>query len=638
MRRIAIISEHASPIAPLGGVNNGGQNVYVAHVARNLAALGYAVDIFTRKDHASLPGIKEWERGIRIVYVPAGPAAYVPKEELFQHMDLFADYVIDFFAGQEIAYDLVHANFWMSGWVAMQIKKKLAVPFVITFHALGRVRRIHQGDDDRFPDIRFEIEDRITAEADRIIAECPQDKEDLLTLYHANAEKISIVPCGFDRDELSPVDQSTARRLLGLPQKERIILQLGRMVPRKGVDNVIRGLARLVHEYHLTTRLLIVGGEADEPGAPPSPELQRLKEIAEEEGVSKYVTFVGQKSREELKYYYSAADVFISTPWYEPFGITPVESMACGTPVIGSNVGGIQYTVVDGKTGYLVEPDDPDQLASRLADLFNRPVLLHQFGLQGIRRANQHFTWEKVTGSIAGIYEEVIGQVTEPVGLKTEAYHGIQMAFLEAAGTLERTQHVLSDQIIDTARLVTNCFRRGNKVMVCGNGGSAADAQHFAGEFVAQFQRPGRKALPVIALNADPVVLTAWANDTDFDEVFARQVEAFAHPGDILIGISTSGRSRNVLRAFEAARKRDVTCIALTGKDGGQLVRAGNAINMVVPSGSTARIQEAHMLILHLVTELVENGFTSNGKSHASTYRTNGRSYAREENPAPSMD
>ncbi len=428
MNKIAIISEHASPIAPLGGVNNGGQNVYVAQLARNLAAMGHKVDIFTRRDHTSLPEVKEWEPGIRIIYVPAGPASYVHKEELFQYMDLFADYTIEFFQRQERPYDLVHANFWMSGWVAIQIKNRLHIPFVITFHALGRVRRIYQGEDDGFPDVRFEIEERIAAEADQIIAECPQDEEDLLNLYNARRDNISTVPCGFDSKELWPVSKTAARKLLGLKMDEPVVLQLGRMVPRKGVDNVIRAIALLRSAHDISARLLVVGGETGKPGSPPSTEMERLHQIAEEEGVADLVSFVGQKSRDQIRYYYSAADVFVSTPWYEPFGITPVEAMACGTPVIGANVGGIKFTVVDGKTGYLVKPKEPAMLAERLAKLFRNPALLEQFGKLSIRRVNQYFTWKKVVRSIAKIYDEILCERMEHQGVPIDAVDRIDQA------------------------------------------------------------------------------------------------------------------------------------------------------------------------------------------------------------------
>jgi len=181
-KRVAGISEHASPLCLLGGVDSGGQNVYVGQIARHLAAQGYDVDVFTRRDSERLPEIAEWASGIRIIHVPAGPPLFIRKEELLPHILEFTAYLRHFFECQREAYDLVHANFWMSGLIACELKQALGLPFVITFHALGRVRRLHQGDADRFPDLRFEVEDRIVAEADRILAECPQDEEDLIRL------------------------------------------------------------------------------------------------------------------------------------------------------------------------------------------------------------------------------------------------------------------------------------------------------------------------------------------------------------------------------------------------------------------------------------------------------------------------
>lgn len=407
-RRIALISEHASPLADPGSVDSGGQNVYVAQVARHLARQGYAVDVFTRRDAEFLPEILVWEDGVRVVHVPAGPARFVPKEELLGYMDYFTDYVVDFCSRQILPYDMIHANFWMSGLVAANVKQALGLPFVVTFHALGRVRRLHQGEQDGFPDLRFTIEDRVVAEADHIIAECPQDEQDLLYLYNADPTKITIIPCGIDPTEVRPVDKRRARHLLCLPEKELVILQLGRIVPRKGVENGLRGFSRLVKKYGIQARLLIVGGGSEDPDPELTPELGRLQSITVEEGIAEKVTFTGRRSRKILKYYYSAADVFVSTPWYEPFGITPIEAMACGTAVIGSNVGGIKYTIVDGETGYLIPPNDPDALAERLAYLHKHPDLLKRFSQQAIQRVNELFTWQKVSVSIAALYEALL--------------------------------------------------------------------------------------------------------------------------------------------------------------------------------------------------------------------------------------
>ena len=604
MKRVALISEHASPLAIIGGPDAGGQNVYVGQLARNLAASGYLVDVFTRRDSELLPECAEWVKGVRIVHVPAGPPEHLRKEELLPHMPAFTSWTTRFMRRQRPGYDIVHANFFMSGLAAADIKRALGIPFVVTFHALGRVRRQHQGDADHFPDERFDIEDRIVTEADALIAECPQDEEDLIGLYNADPARITIIPCGFDQTEFSPVSKALARVAIGLPPDEPLLLQLGRMVPRKGVDNAIRGFGRLVHEHRITARMLIVGGEAEDPDPSADPEIRRLMDVADEEGVADRVRFLGRRGRDVLNYYYNAADVFISTPWYEPFGITPVEAMACSTPVVGSNVGGIKFTVRDGETGYLVTANDPDALADRVAHLYRNPKLLSVFGRQAVRRANDLFTWQKVATAVAELYEQVITAAQpEEGGLEEIAL--VDRTFDAAALALATSRHRLRRPVVEAARSIGDAVLAGGKVLVCGNGGSAADAQHFAAELVGRFKRAERRALPALALTSDTAVLTAWANDIDFDEVFARQVEAHGRPGDVLVAMSTSGRSRNVIRALETARERGLRCIGLLGGTGGDAAELADQV-LLVPSPDAQRIQEVHGVLVHVLSELVE--------------------------------
>lgn len=405
-KRIAMISEHASPLAALGGVDSGGQNIYVAQVAAHLAAAGHAVDVFTRRDRADLPAVAEVRPGMRVVHVPAGPPSFIRKEELLPCMGPFTDCLIR--ALRERHYDLMHANFWMSALAAADVKRVLSVPYVITFHALGRVRRRHQQEADGFPACREAIEERVIREADRVVAECPQDRDDLLTLYGADPAKIVTIPCGFDPREFWPVPKAAARRVLGLRQAERIILQLGRLVPRKGIDNVIRALGVLRADHDLRATLLIVGGESEDADPAKTPEIGRLRAVAHEAQAADQVVFTGRVDRPRLKLYYSAADVFVTTPWYEPFGITPLEAMACGTPVIGANVGGIKYTVRDGTTGFLVPPRDPEALADRLARCYREPELLQRFRRAGLRRVTRRFTWRRVAAAIDALYDSVL--------------------------------------------------------------------------------------------------------------------------------------------------------------------------------------------------------------------------------------
>jgi phosphoheptose isomerase len=648
-KKIALISEHASPLATLGGVDSGGQNVYVAHVSRQLAAQGYQVDIFTRRDSEDLPEIVPWaEVGAhcdvstgeaRVVHVPAGSARFVRKEDLLGLMGEFRDWMLDFFRRGDGSYDLIHANFWMSGLVAADIKEILGIPFVITFHALGRVRRQHQRAADEFPDERFAIEERIVAEADAIIAECPQDEEDLIRLYQADQGRITIIPCGFDPEEIGPINRAEARAELGLPADEPIILHLGRMVPRKGIETVIRGMGHLLrsqdfapHAQHFAPRLIVVGGESEDPDPELTPEIGRLQAIAEEEGIADRVTFSGRRRRDMLRYYYSAADVFVTTPWYEPFGITPVEAMACGTPVIGSRVGGVKYTVADGVTGYLVPPRNPEAVAQQIAVLLKDADLLARLGKQARERANRLFTWSKVGKAMAALYEEVLAGRQPEEMPATDKLELIDEGFDAILERLKRSRRLLRPSIVMAGEAMTTCLMRGNKILACGNGGSATDAQHLVGELVGRFKALDRPALPAISLNADTAVLTAWANDVGYDRVFARQVEALGRPGDVLIGISTSGESRNLMEAFQIARGYGLQCIALLGKDGGKLLELSD-IAVVVPSFDTQRIQEIHTLVLHLLCELVEQALSVldlrfQPVAQAPKVSRNGRGYA----------
>jgi D-inositol-3-phosphate glycosyltransferase len=412
-KRIAFISEHASPLALLGGVDNGGQNVYVAELSMQLARKGYHIDIYTRRDSSTAPEVVEWKPGVRVIHITAGPAEYIPKEQLLQYMQEFTFHVLYFMSRNELWYDLVHAHFFMSALVASNIKQAAGIPYVVTFHALGLVRKLHQKSQDGFPQERTAIEKHIVDDANLLIAECPQDKEDLMEHYDADPGRIAIVPCGFNPKEFHPIEKEAARDFLRISQRDKVILQLGRMVPRKGVDNVIKAMEFASSSID-RLKLLVVGGESDSPDPAQTPEIGRLQQIALDCNIYDRVVFTGRKARSLLKYYYAAADIFISTPWYEPFGITPLEAMACGTPVLGSNVGGIKYSVVDQRTGFLVPPHEPDMLANKIIELLSDTALQQFMSKNAIKHVRNNFTWSKVATSVSQVYTKVLAGVQKP--------------------------------------------------------------------------------------------------------------------------------------------------------------------------------------------------------------------------------
>jgi glycosyltransferase involved in cell wall biosynthesis len=287
----------------------------------------------------------------------------------------------------------------------MDVRRTLGTPFVVTFHALGKIRRREQGDADGSPAARIALEERAVRTADRLIAECPQDEEDLISLYGADPGRVSVVPAGFEPTELSPGDRAGARRRIGVNAHVPLILHVGRLVPRKGIDDLIRGSAPVLAATP-SARLLIVGGHPDDPAS--RRERDRLTSIASALGVARQVTFAGQVERERLRDHYRAADVFATTPWYEPFGITPLEAMACGRPVVATAVGGLVDSVADGVTGDLVPPRDPEQLGAVLAALLADPERRAAYGAAGVARARERYRWSRVVADTEAVYRQVL--------------------------------------------------------------------------------------------------------------------------------------------------------------------------------------------------------------------------------------
>lgn len=415
--RVAFFSEHASPLALRGGEDAGGQNVYVDEVSRNLVAHGYRVDIFTRRSSEDVPFIVDWAPGVRVINLTAGPVEFLLKDELWPYMPAFSEAFLQFVARSGEHYALIHSNFWMSGWAACEVRRQLNLPVVHIFHAMGKTKRRHQGHDDTSPDERIQIEMQVIREVDRLIAQCPSEEHELLDDYRADPRKVVVIPSAVNCDVFHPVAWSDARRLVGLAEDDFVVVYVGRMLPRKDVRNVVRGVAALieqcrVHNPEVVSRikLLLVGGETEQPDPVLTPEIGVLQQLSAELGIADHVCFMGKRQQDVLSYYYGAGDVAVTTPWYEPFGLTPLEGMACGRPVIGSAVGGITYTLADGVTGFLVPPRDPAALAQRLYQLLTQPELRIQMGKAARARVEQEFTWSTVGVRTAALYKQVLAE------------------------------------------------------------------------------------------------------------------------------------------------------------------------------------------------------------------------------------
>jgi D-inositol-3-phosphate glycosyltransferase len=387
--KVAMVSEHASPLAVLGGADAGGQNVHVAALSAALARRGAEVVVHTRRDDPDLPPRVDAGPGVTVEHVDAGPAEPIPKDDLLPHMDEFADRLRRSLTADPP--DVVHAHFWMSGRAALAAARPLGIPVVQTFHALGVVKRRHQGARDTSPATRLREEAILAGNVDRIVATCSDEVFELVRMG-ADLRRVAVVPCGVDL-ELFHADGPRAPRSVGSR-----LLVVSRLVERKGIGDVVTALARLPG-----VELLVAGGPpAGELGR--DPEARRLAAVAERVGVADRVRLPGRVGQSDLPALYRSADLVVNVPWYEPFGIVPLEAMACGVPVVVSAVGGLVDSVVDGVTGVHVPPRRPSLLADAVGGLLADPERRAALGAAGARRARRRYGWDRIAGSTLEVY------------------------------------------------------------------------------------------------------------------------------------------------------------------------------------------------------------------------------------------
>ncbi len=403
--RIALVSEHASPLATIGGVDAGGQNVHVAALAAALARRGHEVVVHTRRDSARLPERVPLTPGVVVEHVTAGPARELPKDALLPYMGTFAARLADRWSAEPV--DVVHSHFWMSGLAALLAARETRVPVVHTFHALGTVKQRHQGAKDTSPPQRVRIERAVARDAARIVATCTDEVVELAALGVRRTE-VTVVPCGVDVAHFRPDGPPSA----AAPRRtyRHRLLVVGRLVERKGVDDVIRALALVPNAE------LVVAGGPDASVVDGDPEVQRLRKVAADRGVGERVTFIGRVGREDLPALFRSADVVVCVPWYEPFGIVPLEAMACAVPVVASAVGGLVDTVVDGATGDLVPPRRPDVLAGTLRQLLGDPIRREGYGQAGVDRARVRYNWDRIASDTELVYAAVLSDAVAGIG------------------------------------------------------------------------------------------------------------------------------------------------------------------------------------------------------------------------------
>lgn len=408
--KISMVSEHGSPLTSVGGVDAGAQNVHVTALASALADRGHDVTVFTRRDSPDLPLTVTIDDGFKVVNIKAGPEEHVPRDEQLSHMEALGQGIASYWGQHpETIPDIVHSHFWTSGIAAreaLDIGRLSRVPLVHTFHALGTVKRRHQGFLDTSPEERAELEPQVGHDATCLIATCSDEIKEIEAMG-IDRSKAVVVPSGVDirlfRPDCRAEDTGGRRR----------IVSIGRLVARKGIDLTISALAHLDRAGYEDVDLHIIGG-AEGSCLQYDPEAQRLKEVAEELGIADRVILRGRVPRSQMPSIIRSASVVACTPWYEPFGIVPLEAMACGVPVVAAEVGGLADSVVDGVTGLHVPAHAPKAIATSIALLLDEPNLGRELGRNGVERVRERYSWSQVAKATEEVYEGIVDSSDSP--------------------------------------------------------------------------------------------------------------------------------------------------------------------------------------------------------------------------------
>ncbi len=408
---IAMISYHTCPLATLGGKDTGGMNVYVRDLTRQLGRMGIHVDVFTRSQDEHVPHIvHELGYGNRVVHVPAGPEQPRPKHELLSYLPEFVEGIRHFAAERNIRYDVIHSHYWLSGLAAEKLSEAWGgTPIVHMFHTLGEMKnRVANSAAEQEPLERLRAEHQLVRRVERVIAATPAEEAQLKLLYRASPRRLRVIPPGVDGAHFYPIPKDEAKMYLGLPEEERFILFVGRIEPLKGLETLIQAMACLCQTHSVgKICLIIIGGDPEQDTERMDNEMRRLRQLCAELCLDDLVIFLGKRSQDILPYYYSAAEMVVVPSHYESFGMVALEAMACGTPVIASQVGGLAFLVRDGETGFHVPDRDVSALCQRMLLLLTHEETRQTMSLQAASYALSYH-WEHIAPRIVEVYQEVL--------------------------------------------------------------------------------------------------------------------------------------------------------------------------------------------------------------------------------------
>ena len=395
--KIAMFSIHSSPIGELGTKDTGGMSVYIRELAQELGKQGHRVDIFTRHNHKRPTVPMQLDENVRLVHLNIGKNGEVSKLDLYPHLNDFFNKLDAFRKAEHLNYDLIHSHYWLSGSLGRQAQDRWNIPHFVMFHTLGAIKNL-TGVGHPEPELRIISERKLAGSCHRILVSTDREKELLIDHYDASPEKIGVVPCGVNMNRFQPLERSAARKQLGFVQNESMILYVGRFEPLKGLDRLLEAVKHLNDDG---TRLVIIGGDD-----PESSETRQLMKLTEKWGIQDKVTFEGRITQENLPPYYSAADVLVVPSYYESFGLVGLESLACGTPVVSTNVGVLDQLLQDGVNGSIVANGTPKALAASIETVLNG-ISLKGVSAETIRKTIEGFSWSNVAQAVIDEYEDI---------------------------------------------------------------------------------------------------------------------------------------------------------------------------------------------------------------------------------------
>lgn len=429
--RVAMISEHGDPLAPLGGQQSGGQNVYVYELAKALSNLGIKVDVFTRWDNRQSANIVRFAKRAKVIRLKAGPRHFISKDKFGPLMPEFVEHFLEYLRSNKIKYNLIHSNYYYSGWVGIQLKNILKIPLVHTYHSLGLLKKQALGEKDTSPDERIKIETLILNNADKIVSTSPQEKISMIEEYQAKVANIVVIPAGVNIRRFTPLNKNLARKKLKLPADKFIVVFAGKMERRKGGITLIKAVNNIKNRWPKIYRNLLVFMFSGDPRTQRTKEKQEkiakhdLKNTVEQYKLKDAIKLLPGITQEKLHYYYGAANVVVMPSYYEPFGMVAVEAMATGTPVVASNVGGLKWIIEDNITGFHAEVKNPVSFARQIVKILSKPSLADRLCKNSIIRSRNNFSWVKIAQKILKVYKNLINhdlrRESQPSGCAKQA-------------------------------------------------------------------------------------------------------------------------------------------------------------------------------------------------------------------------